>query len=94
MKKTAGSRKGRKIRFEVSADLGSEVFLAGTFNGWDTTANALKYNAKKAVYETTLTLASGRHEYKFVVNGMWCMDPACSESVANDFGSRNSVVQV
>jgi hypothetical protein len=44
--------------------------------------------------KTTLVLPPGRHEYKFVVNGEWCVDANCAECVPNDQGSLNSVVTV
>ena len=39
-------------------------------------------------------LAPGHYEYKYVVNGTWCVDPQCDDWRANDHGSLNSVLQV
>jgi len=39
-------------------------------------------------------LACGRHEYKFVVNGIWHTDPNCKEDEPNEYGTRNSVIIV
>jgi hypothetical protein len=45
-------------------------------------------------YATSLVMSKGRYEYKFVINGVWCLDPECPEWVANNYGSLNSVVIV
>ena len=93
MKKSTGS-KGKKVDFEVTAEPGSEVFVAGTFNNWDTKQHRMSDNPGSGHCKITLVLPPGRHEYKFVVNGEWRADPNCAESVLNDQGSLNSVITV
>ena len=41
-----------------------------------------------------LALASGAHEYRFIVDGAWLPDPHNTETVANEFGGANSRVVV
>ena len=85
--------KGRKrISFELWAEPGSDVFVAGTFNGWDPTGKRMTY--KDGVYAVTAYLPPGRYEYKFVVDGTWVLDPECPHAVPNDQGTLNSVVVV
>ena len=93
MKKPAGS-KGKKVSFQVMAAPGSEVFVAGSFNEWDAKEYQLRDNPANGVYKTTIVLPPGRHEYKFVVNGVWHADPNCSEWAPNGHGSVNSVISV
>lgn len=82
----------RLVKFSVPADAGSEVFVAGSFNNWDPTANKLrKY---KENYITSIVLPVGRYEYKFIINGIWHVDPNCDEWQPNDMGSINSVITV
>lgn len=88
----AMKRGRRRVRFELVGEGGSEVYVAGTFNGWDPTKNRMK--VKAGVYETSILLAPGRYEYKFVVDGVWCVDPRCSDWVPNEMGSLNSVLVV
>lgn len=84
---------GRKrVRFELNAEPGSKVFVAGSFNGWDARKNRLTH--KNGAYSTTILIPKGRHEYKFVVDGVWCVDPECSEWAPNSYGSLNSVVSI
>ena len=90
MKKTSG----KKVRFEVEAEPGSKVSVAGTFNDWDSTKNPMKDNPSSGKYATTVKLGLGRHEYKFVVNGEWRVDPKCADRAPNGFGSLNSVITV
>jgi 1,4-alpha-glucan branching enzyme len=88
------SKKAKKVRFQLTTEPGNEVCVAGSFNNWDMKANPLKNNPQSGVYSTTLTLPAGRHEYKFVVNGKWCLDPNCPEAASNPYGSLNSVINV
>ncbi len=85
---------GKKVRFELAAEPGSQVFVAGTFNNWSPTANALKDNPDSGHYKTALRVPAGIHEYKFVVNGVWSSDPKCLDWTPNDCGSLNSVLDV
>ena len=86
--------------FSCDAPHAGIVYLAGTFNGWDTAATALTRRAD-GTWATTLDLPPGRYEYKFVVDGRWCCDPGCEEPheggpkcVQNPFGTMNRVVEV
>ena len=83
----------KKVRFEYLGNSGDEVFVAGNFNGWDPTASPLKEDGD-GVFSRTMFVEKGECEYKFVVNGTWCVDPACSDWVPNEMGSLNSVIKV
>ena len=48
----------------------------------------------EGVYTTTVKLAPGRYEYKFVIDGVWCADPENLDFVQNDHGTLNSVIAV
>lgn len=90
---TTPSLAGKKRhKFQIQAEEGSEVFVAGTFNDWSADKNRL--TSKDGVYSATILIPKGRHEYKFVVNGVWCVDPECSEWAPNGLGSLNSVITV
>ncbi len=53
------------------------VHLAGTFNGWNPTAQRMDGPAVDSTFRTTVVLPAGRHEYKFVIDGHdWQTDPA------------------
>jgi len=84
----------RVARFRLSADPGSHVFVAGTFNNWAPTANPMKDNPHSGHFKAALHVPPGSHEYKFVVNGVWIADPNCPNSVPNAYGTQNSVLHV
>ena len=84
--------KEKNVKFQIAAESGSRVHVAGSFNNWDPDNNQL--NEKKGIYATTLKLPVGKHEYKFIIDDNWCVDPQCEDWVPNGFGSINSVVTV
>lgn len=86
-----GNRKW--VKFEFRADPKSKVYIAGTFNDWNDKQMKLKETGD-GNFSTSLVLCQGRHEYKFIVNGIWCADPSCQEWVPNAHGSLNSVITV
>jgi len=88
----SGKTERKRVKFELETSAGSEVYVAGTFNGWDASKHRLKM--KDGVFSKTLLVPKGRHEYKFVVDNVWCVDPRCPEWVPNDKGSLNSVIRV
>jgi len=82
-----------KVTF-VLLDPGAEqVFLCGEFNGWASDAMPMQRYGD-GHWETTVALAPGRHEYKFVVDGNWKHDPLARVNVWNQSGTLNSVAQV
>lgn len=82
----------KRVKFQIQSEEGSEVCVAGSFNGWNPAKN--KMTCDEGMFSTSILLPKGRHEYKFVVNGVWCVDPECSEWAPNGLGSLNSVVTV
>jgi 1,4-alpha-glucan branching enzyme len=69
------------------------VTVCGSFNGWRPGATPLSRDAA-GHWQTTVALAPGRYEYKFVVDGEWLPDVHASQTVLNQYGTLNSVLQV
>ena len=85
--------RAKSVEFKIYAPQAKKVFLAGSFNSWDTK----KLSAKKDARGNWLARASlkpGRHEYKFLVDGSWVNDPVCTNCVPNALGSHNCVIEV
>ena len=82
------------VHFELTTAPGSLVFVAGTFNNWNPTANPLRDNPDSGHYKATVRVPKGTHEYKFVVNGAYIMDPKCLDWALGGFGFLNSVIRV
>ena len=91
-KSTAKKPALKDVTFTVHADKGKAVYVAGEFNKWNPTAKKMAYKA--GVYTATVKLAAGTYQYKFVIDGTWCADPENVNSVANDQGTFNSVIEV
>jgi hypothetical protein len=78
----------------VLLDLGAkQVSLSGEFNGWSPDAIPMK-RQEDGHWETTVDLAPGRYQYKFIVDEEWIADPAAQKNVPNEHGSLNSVLEV
>ena len=92
--KTCAAKKttAKNVTFTVHADKCKAVYVAGEFNKWNPTAKTRAYKA--GVYTATVKLAAGTYQYKFVIDGTWCADPENVNSVANDQGTFNSVIEV
>lgn len=83
----------KRVAFTITAAADVPVFLAGTFNNWD--SESIRLEGKDGVYAVELDLAPGSYEYKFIVNGFWTMDPdPARDWVPNGLGTLNSVVVV
>jgi 1,4-alpha-glucan branching enzyme len=87
--------KGKKrVTFSVVAEPSAEVWLLGSFNNWTVRDRILRYDLDRGMHVVSLYLSPGRYEYKFMINGMWCMDPACSQWTLDESGYMNSVIDV
>ena len=91
-KPAAKKATAKAVVFTVHGEKGHNVFLAGEFNKWNPTAKKMAF--KGGVYRTSLKLAAGTYQYKFVIDGTWCADPENVNSVPNDQGTFNSVITV
>jgi hypothetical protein len=82
-----------KVTFVLPICDARRVSLSGEFNGWSPDATPMKRH-EDGHWETTVELAPGRYEYKFVRDGEWVPDLLARENVWNRHGTLNSVVEV
>jgi hypothetical protein len=82
-----------KVTFVLPEPDAKQVWLSGEFNGWSPNAMPMKRH-EDGHWETTVDLAPGRYQYKFVVDGEWVPDPLAHGNVWNQHGTLNSVVEV
>jgi hypothetical protein len=66
------------------------VFLAGSFNNWNTGATSMRFTGKGWI--TDVRLAPGKYTYKYVVDGRWTTDPSNLLTERGGAGAPNSVV--
>ncbi len=88
-----GSAK-KRVTFQLATEPGKTVFVAGTFNDWSPDKTPMTDLEAPGRYSVSLMVPKGRHEYKFIVDGVWLIDPECPEWVPNNHGSLNSVLNV
>lgn len=84
-----------KVTFRYQPVIGgvNSVSAAGSFNGWNATANPLKDDDKDGIWSAEFDLPPGRIEYKFVVNGdQWFTDENAAETSDDGFGGKNSIL--
>ncbi|MFH1640830.1 MAG: isoamylase early set domain-containing protein [Candidatus Omnitrophota bacterium] len=85
--------KTKTTEFKMHAPGARKVSLAGSFNNWDTKKLSAKKDSQ-GNWKVNVGLKTGRHEYKFFVDGTWANDPNCASCVPNSFGTHNCVVEV
>lgn len=83
----------RKATFSFESDNAREVFLLGDFNNWDPAAHPMDNNGN-GIWEKTVMIPPGKHEYKFLADGQWTEDPRNALACPNRFGTYNSVLNV
>ena len=81
------------VRFEVEAPRATSVSVAGTFNDWKPGATPLT-GVGGGKWAKEISLAPGRYEYRFVVDGQWTDDAKAKTYAPNPHGGRNAVIEV
>jgi hypothetical protein len=69
------------------------VSLAGSFNGWSTTATPMTKD-KAGYWSVVMDLAPGKYEYKFVVDGTWTTDSENPSTKPDPYGGMNSLLEI
>lgn len=67
-----------------------KVILAGSFNKWN--EQDLKMTRQDDIWTLSLNLTGGKHEYKFIVDGEWVIDPTNPLKQKDRHGNVNSVL--
>jgi len=85
--------KRKRVSLSFKAEPGSDVYVAGSFNGWNPSGKKMK-EKDPGEYAITMLLPEGDYEYKFVLDGRWQADPSSEKWAPNPYGSLNSVLKV
>ena len=87
--------KGRKkgaVRFSVQANGGAKhVAVVGTFSDWKPVRMRKQ---KDGSFVANVEAQPGSHEYKFIIEGDWVVDPDNGAWALNPYGTLNSVAVV
>lgn len=81
----------RSVTFDCPAPNATSVAVAGSFNDWRPRPME---RGNDGIWRTVLGLDPGRHEYRFIVDGVWGEDPGNPDHVDNTYGGLNSVLNV
>lgn len=86
-------KKTKRIEFKFFAPTAKQVLLSGTFNKWSDRSDPMKKD-ESGTWKKVKMLQQGSHEYKFIVDGQWTLDPGCNGTAQNRYGTLNSVIAV
>ena len=91
--RVANRTENLSVPFIFHAPRARQVCVTGSFTDWSREGIPLSLNSDDE-WITTLRLAPGRYEYRFLVDGEWRDDPNAREVVSNAFGTTNGVIDV
>ena len=83
-----------KLSFCIKGSSESNVFLAGLFNDWSPTSHQMKFNKRSGNFSLTIELEPGVYPYKFVVDGVWKIDPDNYRFDQDGKGGLNSLAHI
>jgi cyclomaltodextrinase len=87
--------KKNEVRFRFKPpESAKNVFVMGTFNSWNRTADPLHDGDGDGIFEATLLLDEGVYEYQFVYDKTEVWDKQNPDKVDNGFGGYNSLLRV
>lgn len=88
--------KSRKVNYVYTFDPQGKTYqtvrIRADFNGW--TASRTNLELKDGKWTTVIPLDPGRYQYLLVLDGQERRDPANRDSVDNNFGGFNSVLNI
>jgi 1,4-alpha-glucan branching enzyme len=83
-----------EVTFSLERPGAQAIYLCGDFNQWSPVLLRMLRHGASDRWEQRVTLAPGRYQYKFVVDGEGIHDPEAFENVHNHGGSLSSVMEV
>lgn len=81
------------VEFVVSFPKAARVAVTGDFTDWSVAGRNLTRD-ESGTWRAEIPMGPGYHEYKYIVDGSWTLDPDNPERVRNGLGQLNSVVVV
>lgn len=81
------------VLFSYYAPNARKVNIAADFNEWEISDTPLMNIEGTGVWQKLVPLTKGRYEYKFYVDGTWCVDPDNPNRSSSEFG-ENSYIEI
>lgn len=85
--------KTKRIEFKIFAPRAEKVHLCGSFNQWSVSSDPMKKDSA-GTWKKIKMLSEGSHEYKFLVDDDWTLDPECHDTTSNEWGTENNVLRL
>ena len=89
----AGVNEEKRVEFKLFAPQAGSVSVAGTFNQWNTNTFKLA-KGYEGTWNGSIRLRPGRYQYRFFVDGKWVDDPNAKQTIQNEFGTKNTLLEV
>jgi len=80
--------------FNFYAPDAKEVYVVGDFNDWKINDECSLKKLDSGVWEKTFYLVPGRYRYKFVVDGLYFMDPENTHKEPDPYGNSDSIFEI
>lgn len=80
------------FRFPHNKPSVNEVMLVGTFTDWEQGSYPLIRQGNEWILR--LHMSSGKHLYKYIVNGQWMLDPTNTLFEQNEYNTGNSILWI
>jgi 1,4-alpha-glucan branching enzyme len=87
------AEKKKRVLMAYKAPEAQSVVITGSFCNWETNSYPMEKDGS-GLWKRALSLGPGQYEYRLIVDGQWCNDPACSVRVPNVFGTENCILHV
>lgn len=71
-----------------------EVYAVGDFNNWQKQPNYKLKKITETIWGLNISLSTGTYHYKFLSKNNWFADPLNKLTVDDNFGGKNSLLQV
>jgi len=81
----------KTMEFRWPHEAAESVRLAGSFNTWQ--PQDMSFDAAEGLWKVEQDVSPGRHQFKFVVDGLWVHDEN-QPHTPNEVGSHNNVIEV
>jgi 1,4-alpha-glucan branching enzyme len=79
--------------FSYKAPGALRVQLAASFTNWQSKPVSMT-KAEDGIWRAKVKLPPGTYHYRFIVDGEWHDDPACTLRIPNEFGGSNMLREV
>ena len=81
------------VLFLYEDEHAQSVFFVGSMNAWDANANPMEKDSN-GIWRIIMKLDSGKHTYKFMVDGSWQFDQENPSFEDDGYGGSNSIIEI